>query len=127
MIKPKKTPRKKSSLAGLKLGEFIRTACDVKKAEDIRILDLRKRSGLSDFFVIASAGSDRQARAIADHVMEMLAKEGVRILSKEGMNESQWVLVDCGDVILHIFHKDIRKFYNLERLWGEKEVEVDEG
>ena len=75
-------------------------------------------SNVTDFFVIASGTSDRQVKAIADGVQETLAKRRLRIWHLEGYSEAQWVVLDYGDVIVHIFLQERREFYNLERLWG---------
>jgi ribosome-associated protein len=76
-------------------------------------------TSVADYLVIGSADSDRQASAIADHIDEVLSRSGSKPLSIEGMRSSQWVLMDFGDVIVHIFRQDIRKHYALERLWAD--------
>lgn len=94
-----------------------------KKAYDIVILDLRKLTSITDYFVICSADSDTQVKAVADAVMEGLEKVGIRVWHNEGYVHRNWILLDYVDVVTHVFHKDIRKFYNLERLWGDAEFE----
>ena len=89
-----------------------------KKAEDIVLLDLKKISSVTDYFVICSVGSDVQARAVADAVIEGLKGRGV-VLHFEGYDSARWILIDCSDVVLHIFRPDVRSFYGLERLWGD--------
>lgn len=76
-------------------------------------------TSLADFFIICSAESEPQIRAIVDAVYELLSKKGSKPLGVEGREASQWVLVDYNDVILHIFKKEAREFYNLDRLWGD--------
>ncbi len=93
-----------------------------KKATDVRILDLRDVTTMADFFVVCSADSDTQVRAIADAVLEGLKDEDVRPYHKEGYENLQWVLLDYVDVVVHVFHRDARTFYNLEKLWGDAKV-----
>ncbi len=89
-----------------------------KKAEDIVLLDLKKLSSVTDYFVICSTASDIQARVVADAVLEGL-KDGDIINHQEGYEAARWILIDCLDVILHIFRPEVREFYGLERLWGD--------
>ena len=96
-------------------------AAEDKKALDLVVLDLRKASGFTDFFVIASGGNSRQVRAIADAVMEVLADEGVKPAHVEGYDRSEWILLDYFDFIVHVFAPETRMFYGLERLWGNAE------
>ncbi|MBW2504328.1 MAG: ribosome silencing factor [Deltaproteobacteria bacterium] len=97
-----------------------------KKAFNVRILDVRKLSSLTDFIVIASGNSDRQVQAAAESVQLGLKKEhNTRPLGIEGMNEGRWVLIDYGDVMVHIFHEPTRAFYDLDGLWSDaQEVEL---
>jgi ribosome-associated protein len=95
------------------------------KAEDIKALDVRSVSSFADVFVIASGRSDRQVRAIADRIAEVLAEAGEPPLGIEGEREGRWVLIDCNDVIAHIFDPDAREHYDLERLWSDApEIDV---
>ncbi len=99
-----------------------------KKAEDIRILDMQKVAAFCDYFVIAGAGSSRQAGAIANHIEDSLAKQKIKLYHSEGKTNNHWILLDYVDVIVHIFHEDARRFYDLERLWGDaKQVKVSTG
>ena len=93
-------------------------AAEDKKAVDLVVLDLRKASGFTDFFVMASGTNTRQVRAIADGVMEALAEEGVKPAHVEGYDRSEWILLDYFDFIVHVFGAETRAFYDLERLWG---------
>ena len=90
-----------------------------KKATDALILQVAPLTSVADYLVIGSADSDRQASAIADHIDGILSHSGYRPLSIEGTRSSQWVLMDFGDVIVHIFRQDVRKHYALERLWDD--------
>ena len=90
-----------------------------KKATDALILQVAPLTSVADYLVIGSADSDRQASAIADHIDGVLSRYGSRPLSIEGTRSSQWVLMDFGDVIVHIFRQDVRKHYALERLWAD--------
>lgn len=90
-----------------------------KKALDITVLDLRGAGAFTDFFVIASGSSGRHAHAVADAVLERAHRMGDRALGVEGMETERWILVDLGDVVVHVFKEDAREFYGLERLWGE--------
>lgn len=97
-----------------------------KKAENVVIMDLRKISGFCDYFVIASAESTRKAGAIADGIIEGLHKKQVKLAHIEGQKEGIWVLLDFVDVVVHIFYKDARSFYDLERLWQDAPKETVE-
>jgi ribosome-associated protein len=90
-----------------------------KKATDVLILQVAPLTSVADYLVISSADSDRQASAIADHVDGILSRSGSKPLSVEGRRSSQWVLMDFGDVIVHIFRQDVRQHYALERLWAD--------
>ena len=91
-----------------------------KKASDIVVLDLREVAGYTDFFVIASGGSDRQTKAIHDGIHQGLKKEhGLLPRRVEGLGEARWILMDYLDCVVHIFTPAAREFYRLENLWGE--------
>lgn len=94
-------------------------AADDRKARDVRVLHLGKVTDFTDYFLICSGTSDRQVQAIADAVQERLRGEKVRPLHVEGYNRAQWVLLDYGDVVVHVFQEEPRRFYALERLWGD--------
>src|SRR6185312_3132966 len=89
------------------------------KANDVVMLDLARVSDATDYFLIASGSSDTHVRAIAEHVMEQLRKEGVRVHHVEGLTQGRWVLLDYIDFVVHVFHPTLRSFYQLERLWGD--------
>jgi len=94
-----------------------------KKAEDVLLMDLRKISSMTDFFVICSGQSDVQVKAIADHVIEGCKKKGIEIYNVEGYEALRWVLIDLVDVVVHIFQPEVRNYYQLERLWGDAPTE----
>jgi ribosome-associated protein len=98
--------------------EVVLAAAD-RKAIDLRVLHLEKVSDFTDYFVIVSGASERQVQAIADHILERLRADGVRPLHVEGHNRGQWVLIDFGDLVVHVFQEEPRRFYALERLWGD--------
>lgn len=88
-----------------------------KKAEAVVVLDVRGLTSIADTFIICSGRSNRQVSAIADHVERFLKQQGLRPLSVEGRKEGLWVLMDYGDVIIHVFYEETRSFYDLEGLW----------
>lgn len=90
-----------------------------KKAETLHVLDLQAVSGIADYFVICSGGSTTQVRTIAEAIEAVLGAEGWRVAHREGLAESGWVLLDYGDVVMHVFLPETRDFYALERLWGD--------
>lgn len=90
-----------------------------KKADDIVVMDMRKRTALCDFFVVASAESVVRVKTIADYIEESMEKHRHRVRRKEGLAEGLWVLLDYGIVIAHIFYHEKRAFYDLENLWGD--------
>jgi ribosome-associated protein len=90
-----------------------------KKAEKLVVLNLQGLTTISDYFVLATAGSDRQAQALSDAVELALKAAGRRPLSIEGYSSAAWILLDYGDVVFHVFHHEARRFYGLERLWGD--------
>ncbi|MCX6120436.1 MAG: ribosome silencing factor [Ignavibacteriales bacterium] len=98
-----------------------------KKAIDIVILDLKKLTSATDFFVICSADSDTQVKAIADSVQDGMETLGERVWHQEGYHALRWIVLDYVDVVVHVFHKEERSFYNLDRLWGDaKRTEVQD-
>jgi len=95
-----------------------RAAID-KKAENVKVLNLTELSGFTDYFVISSGMSDRQVQAIADAVQNVMESNGHELVSSEGYSEGRWVLLDFGDVIVHIFLDALREYYDLETLWAD--------
>ena len=104
------------------MSQAICKAASDKKARDIVIMDMKGISSSTDYFVVCSANTATQVRAIADNIEEELAKDGVAFNHKEGYREGEWVLLDFGDVIAHVFMQEAREYYALERLWGDAEL-----
>jgi ribosome-associated protein len=94
-------------------------AADDRKAAGLKVLHLQKVSDFTDYFLICSGTSERQVQAIADAVQERLRDSRVRPLHVEGYNRAQWVLLDYGDVVVHVFQEEPRRYYALERLWSD--------
>jgi ribosome-associated protein len=103
----------------LETAQLCAEAADNKKAFDILILDLRRLTYITDYFVICSGTNTTQVSAIADEVGQALAKKGVHPSHVEGGHESSWVLMDFGDVVVHIFDDQARAYYSLEKLWSD--------
>lgn len=102
-------------------------ALEDKKAEDIRVIDIAEVSVLADYFIIASGSNRSQIQAMADNVQEELGRAGYEMKQVEGYNTANWILMDFGDLIVHIFDKENRLFYNLERIWRDgKDVDISE-
>ncbi len=102
--------------------EMAKTACQAlsdKKAEDIQIIDISGISVLADYFVIANGTNQNQIEAMRDAVEEALYKAGVQVKQIEGNRSSSWLLMDYGEIIVHVFSKEDRLFYDLERIWGD--------
>jgi len=113
-----KTGKKKQSAKLPAQVDLAVAAAEGKQAVNLVVLDLRKTAGFTDFFVIASGNNSRQVRAIADAVMESLARKGAKPAYVEGYDQSDWILLDYFDFIVHVFGSERRLFYDLERLWG---------
>ena len=94
-------------------------AADAKQAKEIRVLDLRPVTSFADFFVICSGANTRQIQAIADEVEARLKKEGERPNNVEGYSNADWILMDYGDYVIHVFSEKARAYYDLERLWRD--------
>ena len=101
------------------LNQLIVHAAAEKKAFDILVLDLRTYSDLTDFFIICSANSRMQTQAVADSILGQVYESPYKISSTEGYTSGNWVVLDLIDVVVHIFHEDVRDQYDLERLWGD--------
>ncbi len=92
------------------------------KGFDISVMDVRKLTSMTNYMIVASANSSRQAKAVADNVREKLKEKGFAIRGTEGQKEGEWVLVDLEDIVVHIMVPATRAYYNLEQLWGEAEA-----
>ena len=105
------------------LANLIAAAAAEKKARDIVLMKMVDLTPATDYFVVCSAGSTTQVRAIADSIEDKLQEEeGIEFLHKEGYREGEWVLMDYGDCVAHIFLQDSREYYSLETLWGDAEL-----
>lgn len=93
-----------------------------KKAIDIVSLDLENLSLVTDYYIICHGNSNRQVQALCDAVVEEVEKAGHRIRGVEGLDTSRWILIDIGDIVVHIFHREDREYYDLERLWSDAKV-----
>jgi len=97
---------------------LVQSSLEDDKAEDAVVIELTGKSSIADYMVIASGRSQRQVGAMADHLIQKLKAEGVRSVSTEGMERCDWVLIDSGDILIHLFRPEVRSFYNLEKMWG---------
>ena len=111
-------------LDSAQLAKMAVDAASDKKASDIMLLDIRDVTTFADYFVICSGNNPRQIQAIADTIDEALGKQGARLLHREGIAETGWVLLDFGDIIVHVFGAKEREYYRLERLWSEAKTVV---
>ncbi len=108
-------------------GQLARAAADIaydKKASDVLLLDIGELTTIADYFVICNGNNTRQIQAISDAIEDELKKQGARMLHREGIAESGWLILDFGDVIVHIFGPKEREYYRLERLWSEAKTVV---
>lgn len=103
--------------------ETVVKAADDKRAEDIVVLNMKGISLVADYFIICHGNSDKQVQAIAREMKDKVEESNITIKRMEGFDEARWILVDFGDVIAHVFHKEERGYYNLERLWGDAPLE----
>lgn len=109
----------------LDIVRFIAEIALDKKAQNLVVLDVQGVSAFTDYFVICHGNSYRQVQAIATEVRSQLNKKEIALKGIEGEREGRWVLIDLGDIVVHLFHKEEREFYGLERLWGDaKEVNI---
>ncbi|MCI9053083.1 MAG: ribosome silencing factor [Lachnospiraceae bacterium] len=102
-------------------------ALEDKKGEDIKIIDISNVSVLADYFIIANGNNKNQVQALVDNVQEELDKVGVQVKQVEGYRMGNWILLDYGDIIIHVFSKEDRLFYDLERIWRDgKDISIEE-
>ncbi len=95
-----------------------------KKAENIVLLDVRGLTSIADVFILCCGNSSRQVAALGDHIIKILKKQGIKPLSTEGLGEGRWILLDYGNVIIHVFYESVRAFYDIEGLWSDA-VRID--
>lgn len=109
------------------MAKLVCSALEEKKAEDIKVINIEEVSVLADYFIIASGTNRNQVQAMSDSVEETLGKEGIHPKQIEGYQTANWVLLDYGDVIVHVFDEENRLFYDLERIWRDgKSMAVEE-
>lgn len=110
----------------LEMAKMAIAALEDKKAEDIKVIDISEVSVIADYFIIAGGSNRSQIQALSDNVDEKLGRAGFYLKQKEGYETANWVLLDFGDVIVHIFDKENRLLYDLERIWRDgKQVDID--
>ncbi len=105
----------------------VQTSLDDDKAEDIIVIDLKGKTSIGDYMVIASGTSQRQVGAMADHLQTTLKAAGFKSVAMEGADQCDWVLIDSGDIIVHLFRPEVREFYNLEKIWDRPIQEMKAG
>ncbi len=116
-----------SDMTSREMARIAYDALEEKKAEDIRVLSIEKVSVIADYFLIASGTNRNQVQALAESVEEALYKAGYEVRQKEGVQSANWILMDYGDIIVHIFDRENRLFYDLERIWVDGEtISVDQ-
>ena len=109
-----------------KMAKLAYEALDDRKGEDIKVIDISKVSTIADYFIIANGSNSNQVSALVDSVEDKLAKEGFYAKQREGVGLGSWVLLDFGEIIVHVFDKENRLFYDLERVWRDGvSVDVD--
>jgi len=112
-------PRKtRTPPAASDLLKLVETSLDDDKAQDVTVIDLKGKTDIADFMVIASGTSQRQVGAMTDHLQEKIKAQGLRGAAIEGAPQCDWVLIDAGDVVVHLFRPEVRQFYDLEKMWG---------
>lgn len=100
------------------------TAVTEKKAETVVLLDVRGLTSIADAFLLCCGNSSRQVSALGDHIVRTLKKQGIKPLSTEGEGEGRWILIDYGNIIIHVFYESVRTFYDIEGLWSDA-VRID--
>lgn len=117
-VKRKSSKKKLSDNGAAQLLAIVEKSLDDDKAENVIVIDLAGKSSFADYMVIASGRSSRQVSAIAEHLRERLKAAGVAQVGAEGLGQGDWVLIDGGDIVIHLFRPEVRAFYNLEKMWG---------
>lgn len=115
------------NLSEIEVAKLVAKAASEKKAVNPIILDIRGLSVIADFFVICNGNSETQVQAIAKEIKDKVNEHEINIVGMEGTSDARWILLDLGDVVVHIFHKEERDFYNIERLWKDApQIEFEE-
>ncbi len=104
------------------IGKMIHKVLSDNKAKDITKINLEKKSSIADFMIICSGTSNRHVISLSNYLVEALKKENLNTLSVEGIRNGDWVLVDAGDIIIHLFRSEVREYYALEKMWAEEEI-----
>ena len=117
-----KSPERGADAAAREL-ELVLASLEDSKAEDIVTINIAGKSALGDYMVVVSGRSNRHVMAIADHLISDLKDEGLGNARVEGLEAGDWVLIDTGDIIVHVFRPEVREFYNIERMWAAPEIE----
>ena len=118
---PKAAPTQRPARSGADveaLTQLVLTSLEDDKAEDIQAIDIHGKSSFADMLVVASGRSARHVSALADHLMRKLKDAGVKQVRVEGLPQADWVLVDSGDIVIHLFRPEVRAFYNIEKIWA---------
>ncbi len=105
--------------------ETVLASLDDSKAEDIVSIDIQGKSSLGDYMVVASGRSHRHVSAVADHLIKALKDAGLGFPRVEGLGNADWVLIDSGDIIVHVFRPEVREFYNIEKMWQAPDLEEE--
>ncbi len=100
------------------LVKLVEASLDDDKAEDVVVIDLAGKTEIADFMVIANGNSQRQVSAMADHLTRKMKERGLKSIATEGLANSDWVLIDAGDVVVHLFRPEVRDFYDLDKIWS---------
>ncbi|WP_280959972.1 ribosome silencing factor [Aureimonas flava] len=116
------SPEREAPLPDRPVVDLVTASLDDSKAEDVVSIDLRTKSALADHMVIASGRSHRHVSAVADHLLRDLKEAGYGNAKVEGLQNGDWVLIDAGDIIVHIFRPEVRSFYNIEKMWSVGEA-----
>ena len=113
-------------IEALEIAKIAYTALDDKKGEDIQVIDISKVSVLADYFIIAGGGSKPQLQAMINNVQEKMHEAGFDVKRIEGNRDSSWILMDYGDLVVHLFNRDDRLFYDLEHIWSDgKPIDIE--
>ncbi len=104
------------------LAKLVVKAAEDKKAEKIVVMDISKLSVIAEYFIICNGNNERQVQAIVTEIRDQAHKNGYNVKGIEGAEEGRWVLIDLGDVVVHVFHREERDFYNIERLWSDAPI-----
>jgi ribosome-associated protein len=123
--KPRATGRRATNAAVVETLEAVLASLEDSKAEDIVAIDIEGKSAMADRLVIASGRSHRHVAAVAEHLITALKDKGLGVPRVEGLTNADWVLIDQGDVIIHIFRPEVRSFYNLEKMWAAPDLDAE--